>query len=945
MNKNIYKLVWSDETKTFVAVNEFAAAKGKRSRLSKAVASAAILLASTVALAAPLPVLNGTPNGGTPVVSGTTMTITTGVNRSIYNWNTFDIANGYTVNYVQPGTSSISLNRVGGGVSQIFGSLTSNGQVFLINPNGIIFGSGSSVNVQGIVASTMDTDTDAFLNESNKAFTFNSSNSTGYVTVESGAQINSHYAALLAPTVLNEGLISTTIMNAGELDPSVVLAAGGSVTLTLDDAQSSLVGVNVTAGDFATLVQNRGAVVADNGAVYMSAKSLNDFAASVINQGPATLYNQEQLVALSDGVIGIRAKTVSIEASSGTGTANVNLAIDSPIEADTVDVTATSANAADVMLGNLTVDGLLTVNADRDIVFGTVEAENLYATAGRQISQLKVEGVFAEDTYIKVEEKATLITSADQANCTGPCIDVSNPANDFHLLEVQAYNSDVHVADEDGLSIVANAKNLRIDANMQLEDDEAPQAVVLSDNQDGSGYFTISGNLVVNSNGGDIGQVGTIQVGGNALFDAARYVIDPDTEEVSEEERGNILLCNPGNQFTGYVSLLGNDIVLANGQELNLGQVYASPYGDDTSLYGAHVEGARAVDATGRVNISTTQGNLNVWGPVVTTFDGDRHGNVAVVLAAGTSRGVYDRVKLNGIWVPTANEPIYDVIFKSWSPEAGSGYVAGNKNTTEAYIQTGIGGTWQIYSDGPTQQDHSALWWIADPTLVASAAQSLQLTGTPQASDLPAFYAVTGGVVHGFHASRNEHHRRHHHDDEEDEDHHEHEDHYFDQCCTGWGGLTSNGNGIFYRINPVVRDVEPYRPYPVAYEPNKDNLIEAPVDVESTLIDDGENEGGIEKSGGFTDVDLLGVINVVSGTGFKKEIPAETFKHSDPDAQVTYSATLTDGKPLPEWVKFDPSTLTLEGKPPKGESGTLSVKVIAQDQHSDTASTTIAINY
>ncbi|END4907087.1 filamentous hemagglutinin N-terminal domain-containing protein, partial [Salmonella enterica subsp. enterica serovar Newport] len=58
------------------------------------------------------------------------------------NWNTFDIAQGNRVVFVQPGSSAVALNRVvgGGGASQIMGSLTSNGQVFLLNPNGVLVG-------------------------------------------------------------------------------------------------------------------------------------------------------------------------------------------------------------------------------------------------------------------------------------------------------------------------------------------------------------------------------------------------------------------------------------------------------------------------------------------------------------------------------------------------------------------------------------------------------------------------------------------------------------------------------------------------------------------------------------------------------------------------------------------------------------------------------------
>jgi filamentous hemagglutinin family protein len=68
-------------------------------------------------------------------------------------WNTFNIGVNATVNFAQPSASSVALNRVtSGDPSQIMGQLNANGQVYLINPSGILFGAGSSVNVGGLVA-------------------------------------------------------------------------------------------------------------------------------------------------------------------------------------------------------------------------------------------------------------------------------------------------------------------------------------------------------------------------------------------------------------------------------------------------------------------------------------------------------------------------------------------------------------------------------------------------------------------------------------------------------------------------------------------------------------------------------------------------------------------------------------------------------------------------
>ena len=92
------------------------------------------------------------------VVAGrNTLNINQQSQQAILNWNTFNIGSNGTVNFQQPNSSSVALNRVTtGGGSEIYGQLNANGNVFLVNPNGVLFGAGAQVNVGGLVASTMD---------------------------------------------------------------------------------------------------------------------------------------------------------------------------------------------------------------------------------------------------------------------------------------------------------------------------------------------------------------------------------------------------------------------------------------------------------------------------------------------------------------------------------------------------------------------------------------------------------------------------------------------------------------------------------------------------------------------------------------------------------------------------------------------------------------------
>src|SRR5580704_1380418 len=123
------------------------------------------LLLMTSALA-PLTLASATagPNGATVVGGsaavqgqGTANVVVNQTSQSaIINWNTFNIGTGQTTRINMPNSSSVELDRVTGGLgpSQILGSLSSNGNVFLVNPDGILFGAGAIINVGGLLATT-----------------------------------------------------------------------------------------------------------------------------------------------------------------------------------------------------------------------------------------------------------------------------------------------------------------------------------------------------------------------------------------------------------------------------------------------------------------------------------------------------------------------------------------------------------------------------------------------------------------------------------------------------------------------------------------------------------------------------------------------------------------------------------------------------------------------
>ncbi len=168
MNR-IYRSIWSRASATMVAVSENAGAGGGRGaqggnasaglcRTGLKTLAAAMLAAYGSLASAALPTGAVVVAGDASVaVAGNRMTVTQASQNAVLNWQSFSIGAGQAVQFMQPNSQSVALNRViGTDPSSILGSLSSNGKVFLVNPHGILFGQHAQVNVNGLVASTLD---------------------------------------------------------------------------------------------------------------------------------------------------------------------------------------------------------------------------------------------------------------------------------------------------------------------------------------------------------------------------------------------------------------------------------------------------------------------------------------------------------------------------------------------------------------------------------------------------------------------------------------------------------------------------------------------------------------------------------------------------------------------------------------------------------------------
>ncbi|HEB0786564.1 TPA: hypothetical protein RY256_003637 [Salmonella enterica] len=357
MNK-IYKLKYDRRRQQLVAVSELTTGAGKDATGRVCGLSDISSFRKLLGTLTPLAFLTGLvvsllpgmvlaapalPTGGQIVAgqgsistSGNQMTVNQNTHGMVTNWNSFDIGAGHTVQFVQPGSSAVALNRVTGGhESQILGTLKANGQVMLINPAGVMFGQGAKVNTAGLVASTRNISNEDFMAG---RYTFSGGGMPGAQVVNQGSLTTTKggYIVLAADRVRNSGTITTP-------SGKTVLAAADRVTLQLDG--TGLASVSVNGSVVNALVENRGLISATDGRVYLTARGKDMLLNTVVNNSGTVeakgLSERGGEIVLDGGGSGVVSQSGMLLADSETGRGgkvtvqgqNIHLAADSKISA------------------------------------------------------------------------------------------------------------------------------------------------------------------------------------------------------------------------------------------------------------------------------------------------------------------------------------------------------------------------------------------------------------------------------------------------------------------------------------------------------------------------------------------------------------------------------------------------------------------------------------
>ncbi|MCC7701095.1 filamentous hemagglutinin N-terminal domain-containing protein [Janthinobacterium sp. GW460P] len=344
----------------------------------------ALLLAGCFGAAQANPALPQVVNGqATFSQQGNIFSITNTPN-TIINWQSFSIHAGEITRFIQQNGNSAVLNRITGqDPSKILGALESNGKVFLINPNGIVFGQGAKVDVNGLVASSLGMSNEDFL-AGKRQFTAGGVaggvSNAGLINAGKGGQV-----LLIAPNVENTGIITAP-------NGEVILAAGRSVQLAdpgnpqlrvlvsapADQALNlgQIIAQGGSIGMAGALLSQRGvlnansAVVGENGRIVLKAsgKALLEAGSVTSATGAAGKGGQIQVLGEQVGLLG----NAKVDASGATGGGTVLLG------GDYQGKNAAVQNARQVLVGkdaSVAADAIVSGNGGKVIAWGNESAQ------------------------------------------------------------------------------------------------------------------------------------------------------------------------------------------------------------------------------------------------------------------------------------------------------------------------------------------------------------------------------------------------------------------------------------------------------------------------------------------------------------------------------------------------------------------------------------------
>jgi filamentous hemagglutinin family protein len=322
------------------------------------------LLAGVVLFAAATAGVEAAPEGGVVtsgaagIAIGTDTTINQTTNRVDIDWTGFNTTAAESVTFNQPGSTALAVNRISGNRTTFDGTLNANGRIFLINQNGITFGSTAQVNAGALLATTSE------LNDNLPAAEPHSFSGSGYGSIINNGSItvsDGGFAVLAAPHVENNGFIKADL---GQVE----LASTNDFTIEVDLRGDGLITFNtpgeVLDGETNPLgTTSTGTLQAKSGNVYLSANMASEIVAGVVNL--SGVVDADQFVSTPDGPVMV-ASAIKVES-----TGDINIGAGADIHASGGEtVTASFLADRDINMGtvdnpaNITLKALATDDAN-----------------------------------------------------------------------------------------------------------------------------------------------------------------------------------------------------------------------------------------------------------------------------------------------------------------------------------------------------------------------------------------------------------------------------------------------------------------------------------------------------------------------------------------------------------------------------------------------------
>ena len=284
-----FKVVWSTCQSSWVVVAETIKARGKKSTpngcRNKMLSCPMKLTPLFLAIFFPLtsfaeslkdPILrSGSVSINLTNPHKPTLTQTT--DKAIIDWREFSVGKSSVVKFQHPNTKSITLNRVtGNNKSIINGSITANGQVWILNSNGLLIGKSGKINAHGFMATTQSITNQNFIDGK---YNFNSTNNNpGNLSNYGKIQVQNGYALLVGKSVINKGAITAKLGH---------IVIGNAKTFTIDIVGDNLLSFAVketfNADDALPEVTNDGEISSLNGTVFLSTKKTKELIKNVVN--------------------------------------------------------------------------------------------------------------------------------------------------------------------------------------------------------------------------------------------------------------------------------------------------------------------------------------------------------------------------------------------------------------------------------------------------------------------------------------------------------------------------------------------------------------------------------------------------------------------------------------------------------------------------------------